>query len=249
MFQMKTGKSCKLFTLIELLVVIAIIAILAAMLLPALNKSREKVRAISCTNNQKQLMSVQFQYANDYDDHFLTRRTGDARTWWPRYMLKPGDIEGYEKDALGYLSIKSAACPCGPQWDPNSDEYAKCGNGFYGMLDGTAGNNIPIDTTKFPGIFGQSPTGPVCIKVTALRHTSVIPIVADTFNGWVPKDAQRAGWAPSGEAAGYAGVRHGDRVNFAMADGHAVSMTPGEAFNNPFRIRVGSIITLQFFVF
>jgi prepilin-type N-terminal cleavage/methylation domain-containing protein len=55
------------FTLIELLMVIAIIAILAAILLPALSKTRERAHGIFCLNNTRQLTLAWQIYADDQE--------------------------------------------------------------------------------------------------------------------------------------------------------------------------------------
>jgi len=59
------------FTLIELLVVIAIIGILAALLLPALAKSKQTAQNISCLSNLKQLELCWHLYALDNNDYLV----------------------------------------------------------------------------------------------------------------------------------------------------------------------------------
>ncbi|HEY3760755.1 MAG TPA: prepilin-type N-terminal cleavage/methylation domain-containing protein [Verrucomicrobiae bacterium] len=79
------------FTLIELLVTIAIIAILAALLLPVLNRSKQKAWQADCLNNIRQLQLGWLTYANDSNDHVPYNSSGDNAGQTPE---NPGWVAG-----------------------------------------------------------------------------------------------------------------------------------------------------------
>ena len=113
------------FTLIELLVVIAIIAILAAILLPALNKARERGHMATCMNIHKQLGVAFQQYADD-SDGYLPKKKDNNRPSGKQHWFWILEDNGHFKNP-----VQDLRCPVGKVAKRNSNMFSVGMNLFY----------------------------------------------------------------------------------------------------------------------
>ena len=217
---------------------IAIIAILAAMLMPALNKAKEKARAIECLDRLKTLGTVAQLYVDSYNGYLYgawVYENGVENKWNDIMAIKTRLLPYQEK----YMSAASKAyyCPSGK----TSANARQC----YGQASVKASQTY-YSQKEEPGAYitivqvGANSKDPVWgnfLHFNSGKNSNPggFPLYADSVG---PGGVQQNYWHKGSGGSNYSvAARHSNSVNITFVDGHAAPVSVSRLGQPPHKIR------------
>jgi prepilin-type N-terminal cleavage/methylation domain-containing protein/prepilin-type processing-associated H-X9-DG protein len=233
------------FTLIELLVVIAIIAVLAAMMLPALARSKQKAQGIYCMNNTKQMCLAWNMYAGDNNDKLVYNQAGYGGAsvgqsfgneawvagWLQLEWIGTGLPDGADTNVqmlvnhnlwpygafLGPYIRNPSSFKC-----PADQSLCKIGGATYPRVRSLSMNNfVGTKSITWQSGLGSSSRYTVCTTYAQIKSPVDMFVFLDERedsinDGWFASDPDTL-WKMVDWPASY----HGQAAGYAFADGHS----------------------------
>jgi prepilin-type N-terminal cleavage/methylation domain-containing protein/prepilin-type processing-associated H-X9-DG protein len=211
------------FTLIELLVVISIISLLMGILMPALARSRQKARSISCSSRMRQIGMASQVYAQENENQFARSSHSAAvyrcQRWGQAFMpyLGSGPFKDPNSTAWKSLFCKFYRCPS----DKRTDKQWSYGKNVW----------FELKSTETAQALGLTSDGPTYSTTTQVRHPAATVEFGELLESNMADHIMAHFWLQGGDPE-VDMKRHGNLSNYSFVDNHVES----KVFDDTFKI-------------